>query len=589
MPFGYDENKGEFIEVKGERFYKRETKPETWQKIAPTWDQYLKQKGVTQEDVSKLSPEIASGQFYQPYTELVTQQKTSARDTKDPFVKAEREKQEKALEAKEKKAYSYADREAVTQERQATQTVVPGAKPLEEARAQKAEVTTTPAPVGVMAPTGATASAPAPTMAPMSMLSPMAPTGGVPVVQETQIQQTLPSEQFKKYQKQMETSYGKLAEATAVKAEAELRDADAMAVAAEKASIQMGQDLTQIDKVVTDYKEKLADNRARADQISQKLENFEMKKFFEGREGAKVMAGIAIALGGIGSAFTGGPNTALQIIQSSIENDFAIQKANYEKLKGSLDAANTTYGQIRQAGLDEVNEKYTFMKTRYDQAIQQAKAISEKMSDPEKKARAQAVIEQLNIQRNEQLMKAEENNKRTVVTNLKPLASALSPIDREKTVKEFEDSVSKSPINEATQIAQAAAKFKQLRGMGTSEGALLIAEFIAGKQGLGQGSYSPAFSDALRSIGLLDKPVEYIKKQLTGAQSASVLNAIENFYETAARQATEKAVQYSAASRFNERARSVGYDPAYFFNQMHQPTLQKMFNTGGGQGVRRVP
>ena len=125
--------------------------------------------------------------------------------------------------------------------------------------------------------------------------------------------------------------------------------------------------------------------------------------------------------------------------------------------------------------------------------------------------------------------------------------------------------------------------------MGTSEGALLIAEFIAGKQGLGQGSYSPAFADALRSIGLLDKPIEYIQKQLTGAQSASVLNAIENFYETAARQATEKAVQYSAASRFNDRARSVGYDPAYYFNQMHQPTLQKMFNTGGGQGVRRVP
>lgn len=589
MPFGYDENKGEFIEVKGERFFKRETKPETWQKIAPTWEQYLKQKGVTQEDVSKLSPEAAAGQYYQPYTELITQKQTPAKETKDPFKKAEREAKEKELAEREKSSYAFKDREAIAKERAATETIVPGGKPLEEARAQKAELASTPPPQGVMAPTGAAPSpmAPSGTMAPSVV--PMAPATGIPMVQETQIQQVLPSEQFKKYQKQMEQSYGKLAEATAIKAEAELRDADAMAVASEKASMQMGQDLEAINQTVNTYKEKLADVRARADQLSTKLENFEIKKFFEGRDGAKVMAGLAVALGGIGSAFTGGPNMALQIIQSSIENDLAVQKANFEKLKGSLDATNTLYGQIRQAGLDETSEKYTFMKTRYEQAIQQAKAIADKMTDPEKKARANAVIEQLNIQKNEQLMKAEEANKRTVVTNLKPIASALSPIDREKTVKEFEENVSKSPINEATQISQAAAKFKQLRSMGTSEGALLIAEFIAGKQGLGQGSYSPAFADALRSIGLLDKPIEYIQKQLTGAQSASVLNAIENFYETAARQATEKAVQYSAASRFNDRARSVGYDPAYYFNQMHQPTLQKMFSTGGGQGVRRVP
>lgn len=586
MPFGFDEDKGEFIEVKGERFYKRETKPETWQKIAPTWEQYLKQKGVTQEDVSKLSPEVASGKFYQPYTELVTQQKTPAKETKDPFIKKEREEQEKALAEKEKQAITFGEREAVEKERQATQAVLPGAKPLEEARAQKAELAATPPPApSPMAPTGAMG----PVTTPPPAMPPMSPMGGIPMVQETQIQQVLPSEQFKKYQSQLDKSYGKLAEATKIKAEAELRDADAMAVAAEKASMQMGIDLEDVNKTVNEYKEKLADTRARADQISQKLENFEIKKFFEGREGAKVMAGLAVALGGIGSAFTGGPNQAMQIIQSSIENDLAVQKAQFEKLRGSLEATNTLYGQIRQSGLDETAQKYTFMKTRYDQTIQQAKAIADKITDPEKKARVTAVIEQLNIQRNEQLMKAEEANKRTVVTSLKPMTTGLTPIDREKTIKEFEENVAKSPISEATQISQAASKFKQLRGMGSSEGALLIAEFIAGKQGLGQGSYSPAFSDALRSVGLLDKTKEDIVKIITGSQSAAVLNAIENFYETAARQSTEKAVQYSAASRFNDRARSVGYDPAYYFNQMHQPTLMKMFSTGGGQGVRRVP
>jgi len=589
MPFGYDEDKGEFIEVKGEKFYKSETKPETWQKIAPTWEQYLKQKGVTQDDVSKLSPDVASGKYYQPYTELVTQKKTSAKETLDPSVKSIREQEEKDLAEKEKKAFTVAEREQVAKERESQQMVTPGPKPIDEARQQKAELASTPPPTGITAPTGVMAPtvAPAPIMAPQ----PMAPMGmgGAPIMQETQISATTTSPEFKKAQKQMEQSYGKLAEATAIKAQAELADADAMAVAAEKASMQMGTDLEQINSTVTEYQEKLSEVRARSNEISQKLENYQIKGFFEGREGARVMAGLAVAVGGIGAAFTGGPNMAMQIIQSSIENDFAVQKANYEKLRGSLDANNTLYGQIRQAGLDAVNEKYTFAKTRYDQTIQQAKAIADKMTDPEKKARMGAVIEQLNLQKADALMKAEENNKRQVVTNLKPMTQGISPIDREKTLKEFEENISKSPINEASQISQAAAKFRELRSMGTSEGALLIAEFIAGKQGLGQGSYSPAFADALRSIGLLDKPKEYIQKVLTGAQSASVLNAIENFYETAARKSTEKAVEYAAASRFNDRARSVGYDPSYYFNQMHQPTLQKMFNTGGGQGVRRVP
>ena len=586
MPFGFDEDKGEYIEVKGEKFFKNETKPETWKKIAPTWEQYLKQQGVTQDDVSKLSPEVASGKYYQPYTELVTQTKTPAKDTKDPGLKFAREKEEQALEEKEKKAVSFAEREQIAKERAQSQTILPGAQPLQEARQQKAELASTPPPTDAMAPTGAVSAAP---VAPPPVAAPQMPMGGVPILQETQIQTTQMSPEFKKYQKNLEKSYGELAKATAIKAQAEIADADAMAVASEKASLQMGIDIQSIDKTVNEYKEKLAETRERANQISQKLENYEIKGFFQGREGARVMAGIAVALGGAGAAFRGGPNTALQIIQSSIENDLAVQKANYEKMRGSLDATNTLYGQIRQAGLDEVSEKYTFMKTRYDQTIQQAKAIADKMSDPEKKARAQAVIEQLNLQKNDALMKAEEANKRTVITNLKPMTQGISPIDREKTLKEFEENVAKSPINEATQISQAASKFKQLRGMGSSEGALLIAEFIAGKQGLGQGSYSPAFADALRSIGLLDKPKEYIVKQITGAQSASVLNAIENFYETAARQSTQKAVEYAAAARFNDRARSVGYDPAYYFNQMHQPTLQKMFNTGGGQGVRRVP
>ena len=590
MPFGYDEDKQDnYIEVKGERFYQKETKPDTWAKIAPTWEQYLKQRGVTQEDVSKLSPDVAAGKYYQPYTEIVTQQKTPAKDVKDPYIKAEREQEQKDVEEKQKKAFTFAEREKAGEEAAAAQAVLPGAKPLEEARQQKAELATTPPPPGAMAPTGALTPtvAPAPTTAP----SAMAPVGmgGVPILQETQIQATTTSPEFKKAQKSMEQSYSKLAEATAIKAKAEIEDADAMQVAAEKASIQMGKDLTQINDTVTEYKTKLEEVRARSDEISKKLENYQMKGFFEGRTGARVMAGIAVAMGGVGSAFTGGPNQAMQIIQNSIENDLALQKANYEKLRGSLEATNTLYGQIRQSGLDDVAQKYTFMKTRYDQTIQQARAMADKMTDDEKKARMQAVIQQLNIQKADAVMKAEDANKRTVVTSLKPMTTGLTPIDKEKAISQFEDNISKSPIAEATSISQAAKKFQELSKMGGPEQALLVAEFIAGKQGIGQGSYSPAFTESLKSLGLYGKTKEEIARMLTGAQSASLVNAIGNFYETAARQATERAVEYAGAANFVDRARSLNIKPEFYFNQMHAPTLQKMFNTGGGQGVRRVP
>jgi hypothetical protein len=44
--------------------------------------------------------------------------------------------------------------------------------------------------------------------------------------------------------------------------------------------------------------------------------------------GGKVMAGLAMALGGIGAGMTGGPNYALQIINKAIEDDLDAQKEN---------------------------------------------------------------------------------------------------------------------------------------------------------------------------------------------------------------------------------------------------------------------
>lgn len=70
-------------------------------------------------------------------------------------------------------------------------------------------------------------------------------------------------------------------------------------------------------------------------EAKEKLENFEIKPgnvFKKGTTGEKIGAAIAIALGAMGAAFTGGPNQALQIIQQAAEDDVEAQYAEREKI-----------------------------------------------------------------------------------------------------------------------------------------------------------------------------------------------------------------------------------------------------------------
>ena len=74
-------------------------------------------------------------------------------------------------------------------------------------------------------------------------------------------------------------------------------------------------------------------NRVRLQEISRG----EIKPFF-GKEdtGKKIMAAIAAGLGAYASAITGGPNSALQIINDAIDRDLAIQKENLERQRMAI-------------------------------------------------------------------------------------------------------------------------------------------------------------------------------------------------------------------------------------------------------------
>jgi len=69
----------------------------------------------------------------------------------------------------------------------------------------------------------------------------------------------------------------------------------------------------------------------------QKISRGEIKPFFSKEDtGKKIMAAIAAGLGAYASAITGGPNSALEIINDAIDRDLAIQKENLERQRMAI-------------------------------------------------------------------------------------------------------------------------------------------------------------------------------------------------------------------------------------------------------------
>jgi hypothetical protein len=65
-----------------------------------------------------------------------------------------------------------------------------------------------------------------------------------------------------------------------------------------------------------------------------------------GSAGAKITAALAMAMGAMGAAFTGGPNYAMQIIQGAIQDNIDAQKANFAKKRGEADDAHAHIGEV---------------------------------------------------------------------------------------------------------------------------------------------------------------------------------------------------------------------------------------------------
>lgn len=106
-----------------------------------------------------------------------------------------------------------------------------------------------------------------------------------------------------------------------------------------------------------------------------------------GDTGNKVLAAISMALGAFGSAFTGGPNQAMQIIDSAIKRDIEAQIGRRQALKDRV-------GQARQEGKDRVEETLMAMDLKYRGVEAKLKEITAKNDALKAEPRMMELFEQ---------------------------------------------------------------------------------------------------------------------------------------------------------------------------------------------------
>jgi len=115
--------------------------------------------------------------------------------------------------------------------------------------------------------------------------------------------------------------------------------------------------------------------------------------------GAKIGAGIGVALGALGAALTGGQNQALAIIDKAIERDIESQKLNIDKSRGALGVQSGLVGQLREQFNDKRMADAAAYKIAYDEAENRLKQIVANSENPALQGRAQQLMGQIQQKR----------------------------------------------------------------------------------------------------------------------------------------------------------------------------------------------
>lgn len=185
----------------------------------------------------------------------------------------------------------------------------------------------------------------------------------------------------------------------------------------------------------TDLQQKMAEVNNNVDKelgalktMGEDLRDFEFKSpeitvnspFTNGTTGQKIMAAIAIALGGIGGALTGkGDNKGLEVINAAIERDLQTQRDNakmqletqarkFEARKAGVSAQQSLLGVLNQKFGNELQAEAAYGALATQAAQNKLMSVSAKYEAPELQAKAQLLNGQLEQQKLEHLAKFQQ-------------------------------------------------------------------------------------------------------------------------------------------------------------------------------------
>ena len=139
-------------------------------------------------------------------------------------------------------------------------------------------------------------------------------------------------------------------------------------------------------------------------------------RFYASRgPGAAIGASIAVALGALGSALTGGQNTALTIINDAIERDMVAQQNDFARRAQGITTGRNLYSDLVQALGDREQAELMFLDLKMQETESRIRSVIAQGASGQVLANAQTILAQLEAQRAETALQRDRANHRAVL------------------------------------------------------------------------------------------------------------------------------------------------------------------------------
>lgn len=271
----------------------------------------------------------------------------------------------------------------------------------------------------------------------------------------------------------------------------------------------------------------------------------------EDSTGTKIGKMFGIMFSAFGSAIAGGSNKALDFIEQDKASKLTAWKAQYARGQGKVANAQNMYAQLRQRGLDDQAAEAATVQKLNERYASIARRVAAEGGGPRVLAEADRVIAAMREQNkvNDRVLWERAQGTTKVIPGGAPVETQnklLKAVDDDKLIAGWREK------------SGALSKFENLVSAGADGAAL--ADFIAGKGGLEQGSFGPNFVEMMKKRSLFGKSVEQLRETFQGGIDPAILKDIRTglALETAA------ALQRAAPriKHYRRTFNQAGIDPA---------------------------